>query len=165
MNGLFDELISIMDGIIASYSELLVVMEEEKEAMSNWSTKSVLDCSWRKEKVLKEIQLLEEQRILSANKIADTLGIPCDTSVSELSRKLPTALEETLKERRKVLLDLIDRVKYKNTFNSKVALKTSAFLNEFMSTMANSVRPVGNTYSKSGKIASENVCRMLNKSV
>jgi len=163
MDVLLTDLTVTMSLMAELYKKLILVIEDEKQAMFSWNMDGVMLCSKNKEKLFVKLESCEKERVLRTEAIADKYNLPQNVSLSLLADKLPESYGNKLKEDGRKLLLLASNVKNTNNINANMASKTGSFLARLMRSMANELKPT-NTYSRNGEVKKSGYAHVFNKS-
>ena len=130
-----ESIIGVLEQLEAAHAEMLELGERKKEAVVANKVDILISLINQESKLLKRIELIEQQRILAVHQFLEGRGIKSklNLTISELTRLVfDTAEKKRLLQAQTSLTDVLEKVKYilMNPINSLLSSRsrTSTFL-------------------------------------
>jgi flagellar biosynthesis/type III secretory pathway chaperone len=103
------------------YEDLLTVMDRERQALIRFQAAEAVTAAAEREKLLRRMEGLEEQRVTLVDVLAGDLNIPASALTLELlAQRSPEPLSGELRRCREVLGRLVGRLREENRRSSAI---------------------------------------------
>ena len=89
MKLLLNEFLSILEGEISIYASLLLALQKEKKAIVGSNLEELNETCRQKENLFLKIRILEEQRLITMDKLAENMGqSPRELTLTKLAQSV-----------------------------------------------------------------------------
>ncbi|WP_413374345.1 flagellar protein FlgN [Paenibacillus taichungensis] len=134
-----ESIIGVLEQLEAAHVEMLELGERKKEAVVANKVDILISLINQESKLLKRIELIEQQRILAVHQFLEGRGIKSklNLTISELTRLVFDAAEKKrLLQAQTSLTDVLEKVKYLNESNQQLIKQSLSYIDFFIETMS-----------------------------
>ncbi|WP_315793805.1 flagellar protein FlgN [Paenibacillus sp. BIC5C1] len=134
-----ESIIDVLEQLEAAHVEMLELGERKKEAVVANKVDILISLINQESKLLKRIELIEQQRILAVHQFLEERGIKSklNLTISELTRLVfDTAEKKRLLQAQTSLTDVLEKVKYLNESNQQLIKQSLSYIDFFIETMS-----------------------------
>lgn len=134
-----ESIIGVLEQLEAAHAEMLELGERKKEAVVANKVDILISLINQESKLLKRIELIEQQRILAVHQFLEGRGIKSklNLTISELTRLVfDTAEKKRLLQAQTSLTDVLEKVKYLNESNQQLIKQSLSYIDFFIETMS-----------------------------
>ncbi|MEC0106235.1 flagellar protein FlgN [Paenibacillus taichungensis] len=134
-----ESIIDVLEQLEAAHVEMLELGERKKEAVVANKVDILISLINQESKLLKRIELIEQQRILAVHQFLEGRGIKSklNLTISELTRLVfDTAEKKRLLQAQTSLTDVLQKVKYLNESNQQLIKQSLSYIDFFIETMS-----------------------------
>ncbi|MGV2884503.1 flagellar protein FlgN [Paenibacillus taichungensis] len=134
-----ESIIDVLEQLEAAHVEMLELGERKKEAVIANKVDILISLINQESKLLKRIELIEQQRILAVHQFLEGRGIKSklNLTISELTRLVfDTAEKKRLLQAQTSLTDVLQKVKYLNESNQQLIKQSLSYIDFFIETMS-----------------------------
>ena len=152
MNELLEKFLALLEGETCLYESLLSVLQKEKRAVVNSALNDLNETVKEKENLALKIRILEEERIRTTEKLANSLGYPSHPlTLTDLSELVEEPYATRLGESRSILLSLTQSIQEINQSNRGL-LSHSLELVKGSISLLNNLMHSNPVYYRSGQV-------------
>lgn len=134
-----ESIIDVLEQLEAAHVEMLELGERKKEAVVANKVDILISLINQESKLLKRIELIEQQRFLAVHQFLEGRGIKSklNLTISELTRLVfDTAEKKRLLQAQTSLTDVLEKVKYLNESNQQLIKQSLSYIDFFIETMS-----------------------------
>lgn len=134
-----ESIIGVLEQLEAAHAEMLELGERKKEAVVANKVDILISLINQESKLLKRIELIEQQRFLAVHQFLEGRGIKSklNLTISELTRLVfDTAEKKRLLQAQTSLTDVLEKVKYLNESNQQLIKQSLSYIDFFIETMS-----------------------------
>ncbi|WP_433922020.1 flagellar protein FlgN [Paenibacillus taichungensis] len=134
-----ESIIGVLEQLEAAHVEMLELGERKKEAVVANKVDILISLINQESKLLKRIELIEQQRFLAVHQFLEGRGIKSklNLTISELTRLVfDTAEKKRLLQAQTSLTDVLQKVKYLNESNQQLIKQSLSYIDFFIETMS-----------------------------
>ncbi|NEU62434.1 MULTISPECIES: flagellar protein FlgN [unclassified Paenibacillus] len=134
-----ESIIDVLEQLEAAHVEMLELGERKKEAVVANKVDILISLINQESKLLKRIELIEQQRFLAVHQFLEGRGIKSklNLTISELTRLVfDTAEKKRLLQAQTSLTDVLQKVKYLNESNQQLIKQSLSYIDFFIETMS-----------------------------
>ena len=152
MGVLLDAFIGVLENEIDLYQSLLLILQQEKEAVVFSKLRELNESSKEKENHVLKIRILEEQRIKFLEKIAESLEYPSSQlTLSNLIQIIDEPYATRLRNIHNVTAALLQAIQEVNNSNKALVLHSLDLVRGSLALFNNLICPTA-VYFRSGKV-------------
>jgi flagellar biosynthesis/type III secretory pathway chaperone len=152
MDVLLDAFIGVLENEIDIYRSLLLILQQEKEAVVFSKLRELDKSSKEKENHLLKIRILEEQRIKFLEKIADSLEYPSpQLTLNNLIQIIAEPYATRLRNAYNIISALVQAIQEVNNSNKALILHSLDLVRGSLALFNNLICPTA-VYFRSGKV-------------
>ena len=118
MKLLLNEFLSILEGEISIYASLLLALQKEKKAIVDSNLEELNETCRQKENLFLKIRILEEQRLITMDKLAENIGQSSqELTLTKLAQSVDEPQSTQLKDCHSRFLSLAQSIQEINLSN------------------------------------------------
>ena len=152
MEHLLGKFLELLDGEESLYGSLLLTLQKEKRSVVDANIEKLTESTKEKENLFLKIRILEEQRLIMAERVSEMLGEPGRSlTLTQLSQRVEEPYATRIKDSQSSLLSLAQSIQEINESN-KALLNHSLDLVKGSLNLLNDLLPSCPVYFRTGRI-------------
>jgi len=153
MEKLLNSLLMLLLDEVALYRSMLVVCQDERQALLSFALDNITETSKKKENLILKVKILEEQRTHIIDQIAANLNLPAsDLTITRLAEKVDIRYSHRLSTLGAELSSVLNDIKVLQNSNRSLITHSQGLVSGSLAFLSNSLTP-DPVYHRDGSVS------------